>query len=88
MTGQQLTGRARLARLGTMQGIGNRRSPKAGRNRMALPILASLAMAGCITVNAPEEAIVIELNVNIRQEVIYRLAADAGNTINENADIF
>lgn len=88
MTGQQLTGRARLATPSTMQGIGNERGRKVGRNRMALPILALLALAGCITVNAPEEAIVIELNVNIRQEVIYRLAADAGNTIEENADIF
>jgi hypothetical protein len=88
MTGQQLTGRARLATPGTMQGIGKARGLKAGGNRVALPILASLTLAGCITVNAPEEAIVIELNVNIRQEVIYRLAADAGNTIDENADIF
>jgi len=50
--------------------------------------LVPLALGGCITVNAPEEPIVIELNVNIRQEVIYRLAQDAGNTIEENADIF
>ncbi|QPD00436.1 YnbE family lipoprotein [Qipengyuania soli] len=55
---------------------------------MAAATLAPLALAGCITVNAPEEPIVIELNVNIRQEVIYRLAEDAGNTIEENADIF
>ena len=88
MTGQQLTGRARLATPRIMQGTETARGPMAGRNRMALPILASLALAGCITVNAPEVAIVIELNVNIRQEVIYRLAADAGNTIEENADIF
>ena len=47
-----------------------------------------LALGGCITVNAPEEPIVIELNVNIRQEVIYRLAQDAGTTIEENKDIF
>ena len=50
--------------------------------------MASLALAGCVTVEAPTEPIVIELNVNIRQEVIYRLAQDAGNTIEENADIF
>ena len=50
--------------------------------------MASLALAGCVTVEAPTEPIVIELNVNIRQEVIYRLAEDAGNTIEENADIF
>ena len=55
----------------------------------ALVVLAGcVAMAGCINVNAPSEPIVIELNINIRQEVIYRLAADAGNTIEENADIF
>jgi hypothetical protein len=47
-----------------------------------------LALPGCITVNAPEDAIVIELNINITQEVIYRLAADAEDTIDENADIF
>lgn len=46
------------------------------------------ALAGCINIAAPEEPIVIELNVNIRQEVIYRLADDAANTIEENADIF
>ncbi len=55
---------------------------------LAMPLAASFALGGCITVNAPEEPIVIELNVNIRQEVIYRLAEDAGNTIEENADIF
>ncbi|WP_114520185.1 YnbE family lipoprotein [Altererythrobacter sp. ZODW24] len=51
-------------------------------------IIGSSAMTGCIQVNAPEDAIVIELNINIKQEVIYRLAEDAGNTIDENADIF
>ena len=58
-------------------------------SHLVLGALAALvALPGCITVNAPEEPIVIELNVNIRQEVIYRLAEDAGNTIDENADIF
>ena len=52
-------------------------------------VMASLMMVpGCINVSAPEEPIVIELNINIRQEVIYRLAEDAANTIDENADIF
>lgn len=53
----------------------------------ALLVLAAMP-AGCINVTAPEEPIVIELNVNIRQEVIYRLAADANNLIDENEDIF
>ncbi len=45
-------------------------------------------MAGCISVSAPDKPIVIELNINIKQEVVYRLAADAENTIEENAGIF
>ncbi|MGE3692588.1 MAG: YnbE family lipoprotein [Novosphingobium sp.] len=48
----------------------------------------SLATSGCISVNAPDKPIVIELNINIKQEVIYRLSADAANTIEENRDIF
>ena len=55
---------------------------------MAMLVAGMAPLGGCITVNAPEEPIVIELNVNIRQEVIYRLAEDAGNTIDQNADIF
>ncbi len=45
-------------------------------------------VAGCINVSAPDDPIVIELNINIRQEVIYRLAEDAASTIDDNADIF
>lgn len=47
-----------------------------------------VALGGCININAPEEPIVIELNINIRQEVIYRLAEDVKENIEENADIF
>jgi energy-converting hydrogenase Eha subunit E len=54
-----------------------------------LVLLAGLfALPGCITVNAPEEAIVIELNININAEVVYRLAAAAEETIDANPDIF
>ena len=48
----------------------------------------SLGAAGCISVNAPDKPIVIELNINIKQEVIYRLSADAANTIDKNPEIF
>jgi hypothetical protein len=53
-----------------------------------LAMAGAMAIGGCVQVTAPDKPIVIELNVNIRQEVIYRLAADAGNTIEENEDIF
>ena len=55
---------------------------------MAMAATGAAMLGGCISVNAPDKPIVIELNINIRQEVIYRLAEDAGNTIEENADIF
>ncbi|MXP09770.1 YnbE family lipoprotein [Pseudoblastomonas halimionae] len=57
---------------------------------VALLGLSAIAagLGGCISVDTPTEPIVIELNINIRQEVIYRLAADAEDAIDENADIF
>lgn len=51
-------------------------------------MMGLVALGGCVQVTAPDKPIVIELNVNIRQEVIYRLAADAENTIDQNEDIF
>jgi YnbE-like lipoprotein len=61
-----------------------------GRHRalMAGATILSAGLGGCINIAAPEKPIVIELNINIRQEVIYRLAEDAANTIEENPDIF
>ncbi|MGY6552081.1 MAG: YnbE family lipoprotein [Erythrobacter sp.] len=55
---------------------------------MAGPLAAIVMLSGCINIAAPEAPIVIELNINIRQEVVYKLAADAANTIEENEDIF
>lgn len=62
-------------------------APPPGRRLVAAVLLAG-AINGCVTVEAPERPIVIELNVNIRQEVIYRLAADARSTVEDNQDIF
>lgn len=50
--------------------------------------LLALALGGCVNVAAPEEPIVIELNVNIEARLLVELAEDANNTIDENADIF
>jgi outer membrane murein-binding lipoprotein Lpp len=55
---------------------------------VAAAVSGSFLAAGCITVNAPEEPIVIELNINITQEVIYRLAEDVRENIDENPEIF
>ena len=62
------------------------------RMRKARAVLVAMVgsglAAGCISVTAPDKPIVIELNINIKQEVIYRLAADAESTIDKNEDIF
>jgi hypothetical protein len=70
-----------------MQGQARRRT---GNRLWLAPLLlaGTATVGGCISVDAPDKPIVIELNINIRQEVIYRLAEDAGNTIEENKDIF
>lgn len=64
------------------------RRGKATAGRVMAVAILSAGLAGCINIAAPDAPIVIELNINIRQEVIYRLAEDAANTIDENADIF
>ena len=52
-------------------------------------ILASLiGLSACVQVSAPDKPIVINLNINIKQEVVYRLDGDAKSLINEEADIF
>ena len=56
--------------------------------RAGLLLGGALALSACVSVNAPDKPIVIELNINIKQEVIYRLAQDAGNTIETNPEIF
>jgi hypothetical protein len=55
---------------------------------VVMVVLGSGMAAGCISVNAPDKPIVIELNINIKQEVIYRLAPGAQSTIDENSSIF
>lgn len=49
---------------------------------------ATGALGGCVTVSAPDKPIVINLNINIKQEVVYRLDGKAKELIDENAEIF
>ncbi|MFM5908337.1 MAG: YnbE family lipoprotein [Novosphingobium sp.] len=59
------------------------------RCKAAAVLMAGLvALSGCVSVKAPDKPIVIELNINIKQEVIYRLAQDAQKTVEENGDVF
>ena len=73
---------------GTKARMKNARSCDNANSRIGWALLPIAMLGGCINLTAPDQPIVIELNINIRQEVIYRLAEDAGNTIEDNADIF
>lgn len=93
MIAPELTPSAKAATSPAMQGFSKSGSLRAGSGRRAVRAMVMLvggavALSGCISVNAPDKPIVIELNINIKQEVIYRLAADAGNTIEANPEIF
>lgn len=60
-----------------------------GNRVKAIAALAGLALlAGCINVTAPDKPIVIQLDINIRADVVLALAEDAANTIEDNPDIF
>lgn len=52
----------------------------------ALPLIAVLG--GCIQLSAPERPIEINLNINIRQEVVVRLQQDVRDLIERNPGVF
>lgn len=81
MTRTNLTKPARTAHKPRMMG---KRRAIAG----VMVLLGASGTSGCISIDAPNEPIVIELNINITQEVIYRLAGDVRENIEENPEIF
>ncbi len=61
------------------------------KNRPIAALAASLALLGlsaCIKVQAPEKPIEINLNVNIKQEVVIRLEKDVRDLIKSNPAVF
>ena len=46
------------------------------------------ATSGCVNVSAPDKPIVINLNINVTQEVVYRLDSEAKTLIQQNPGIF
>ncbi len=47
-----------------------------------------LAMAGCVSVKAPDKPIEINLNINVKQEVVVSLKKDAEDFITSNPELF
>lgn len=51
---------------------------------LAVPVGA----CGCVQVTAPDKPIEINLNVNVKQEVLVRLQRDAREIIENNPELF
>ncbi len=55
---------------------------------LSVLVLAAFANGGCVQVSAPDEPIVIELNVNVQQTVDVNLQQDVENLIESNPELF
>jgi len=56
--------------------------------RAAAALGALLPLTGCITVRPPDKPIEVNLNVNIKQEVLVRLQQDVQQMIQKNPQAF
>ena len=56
--------------------------------RLIAGMALAIPLAGCVTVKTPDKPIEINLNVEIRQEVLVRLQQDAQQLIQQNPDAF
>jgi hypothetical protein len=54
----------------------------------ALSAATVTTIGGCVNVSAPDKPIEINLNINITQEVVYRLDGEAKSLIQQNPGIF
>ena len=58
------------------------------RTKLLLLAPALISTAGCVQVSAPDKPIEINLNINIRQEVVVRLQEDVRDLIKQNPGVF
>ena len=56
--------------------------------RLVAGVAAALPLTGCITVRPPDKPIEVNLNVDIKQEVLVRLQQDVQQMINKNPQAF
>ena len=67
---------------------------KTGARRLAisgrcLALMTGMsALAGCVQIETPDKPIEINLNINIKQEILYKLDGDAKKLVEQNSGIF
>jgi hypothetical protein len=74
----------------TISSTGARRRAIEGRGLVVMIGASTLTgvLAGCVQIDTPDKPIEINLNINIRQEVVYRLDGDTKKLIEQNSEIF
>jgi hypothetical protein len=77
LTGPVLTGGGPDATQGGMR-----------RLKFLLAVLLVFPASACVQVSAPDKPIEINLNINIRQEVVVRLQQDVKQLIDKNPGVF
>ena len=58
------------------------------RLKLLFALMSVLPAMGCVQVSAPDKPIEINLNINIRQEVVVRLQQDVKQLIQNNPGVF
>ena len=58
------------------------------RTTVIAALAGALLCSGCIQLRAPDKPIEINLNVNIKQEVVVRLEKDVADLIKKNPAVF
>ncbi len=57
--------------------------------RIGVAVVAiGMGLGGCVNVSAPNKPIEINLNINVTQQVVYRLDGEAKALIQQNPGIF
>ena len=56
--------------------------------RWITTLALALPAGACVNVTAPDKPIEINLNINVTQEVVYRLDSEAKSLIQQNPGIF
>ncbi|WP_349306417.1 YnbE family lipoprotein [Sphingopyxis sp. Geo48] len=51
-------------------------------------MMGTAALGGCVQIETPDKPIEINLNINIKQEIVYKLDGDAKKLIEQNSGIF
>lgn len=67
----------------------NKQARRQAIGAKCLVIMAgAAALAGCVQIKTPDKPIEINLNINIKREIVYRLDGDAKKLIEQNSEIF